>query len=467
MFRKYFSLSLAMGLLMVSAAVASAQTGELRGYVKLKQADGTSAPVVGAAIDVFRLDLTGKYETKTDKRGSFVFAGLPYVGTYIIGASAPGAQPNFLNNVKVGRNVDYEIVLEPGDGKRLTMAEINTILKGGSSAAKTPAAAGESSADKAKRAEIEAKNKELIEKNKKVEESNTILNNKFKLGNTALSAGEAASRAGNYAEADKLLTDSINQYDEGIAADPSHPGVPTLMTNKSQALMDRGIARYNGAVKSAEYSAAVKAGGGGVTALLEPAKNDWKAAAETISKAVEILKATPAPTDPAELANYNRNKYFAVLIRAEAINKVVTKVDPMQADAGVAAYEEYIAMETDPAKKTKAERDLAKMLFEANSYEKAKAAYDKILVASPDDPEALQNLGLILYNLGFVKEAEGKKDEAKQNYQEAANYLGRFIEKAPDGQLKTEAQDVLKNLKEQQNVQAEKTTTTPTRRRKP
>lgn len=465
MFRKYFSLSVAAGLLMISAVVANAQTGELRGHVKLKQADGTSVPLAGAAIDVFRRDLTGKYETKTDKRGGFVFAGLPYVGTYLIGVSGPGAQPNFQDNVKVGRDIDYEIVLEAGDGRRLTLAEINTVMKGGtSSAAKTTptTASGESSADKAKRAEVEAKNKELIDKNKKTDESNKILTEKFKLGNTSLSAGETASRAGNYAEADKLLTDSIAQYDEGIAVDPQHPGAPTLMTNKSQALMDRGIARYNGAVKSAEY----KAGGSGVTALLEPAKKDWKDSAETISKAVEMIKATPAPTDPADLANYNRNKYFAVLIRAEAMNKLVTKVDATQADAGVTAYEEYIAIETDAAKKTKAERDLAKMLFDSNAYDKAKVAYDKILASNPDDAEALQNIGLTLYNLGFMKESEGKKEEAKTTYQEAANYLGRFVEKAPDGPMKTDAQDVLKNLKEQQNVQAEKVAT-PVRRRKP
>jgi len=40
MFRKYFSLTvLAVGLLFSSVVAASAQTGALRGHVKLKQAD--------------------------------------------------------------------------------------------------------------------------------------------------------------------------------------------------------------------------------------------------------------------------------------------------------------------------------------------------------------------------------------------------------------------------------------------
>jgi len=238
------------------------------------------------------------------------------------------------------------------------------------------------------------------------------------------------------------------------------------MTNKSQALMDRAIARYNAAITSEAYKAAIKSGGAGVTTLLEPAKKDWKDAADVATKAVTIFKAQPQPTDPNELANYNRSRYFGFLVRTDAMNKLVTKVDPTQVDAGVTAYEEYLAVETDAVKKTKAERDMAKMLFDANAYDKAKPAYQKILSQNPDDSEALQNMGLTLYNLGFMKESEGKKDEAKASYQEAANYLQQFIEKTTNTELKSEAQAILQNLKEQQNVQAEKPAT-PTRRRRP
>ena len=468
MFRKYCLPTLiTVAFVLSSAILASAQVGALSGHVKLKQADGTEVPAVGAVVDVFRTDISGKYEAKTDKKGEFRWAGLPYSGTYIIAASAPGAQPNFLKDVKVGRDVDYNMVLETGDGKRLTFDEIKTILKNGVTKSTGPAAApAESGADKAKRAEMEAKNREIMEKNKKAEDSNKIIETKFRIGNTTLAAAETANRAGKYAEADALFTEAIGHYDEGIAADPEHPGAPTLMTNKSQALMDRGVARYNSTIISDAYKVANKSGGTGASAMLEPAKKDWKDAAETATKAVGVFKTQPAPTDPTDLANYNRSKYFALLVRTDAMNKVVTKVDQTQVDAGVAAYDEYMALEVDAVKKAKAERDMAKMLFDANAYDKAKPAYEKILAQNPDDPEALQIIGLILYNLGFIKEADGKKDEAKASYQEAANYLQRYVDKAPDGQVKSEAQDILKNLKEQQNVQAEKTTA-PTRRRRP
>jgi tetratricopeptide (TPR) repeat protein len=469
MFRKYSLLTLiAVAFMASSAIIASAQVGALNGHVRLKQADGTLVPLAGAIVDVFRSDISGKYEAKTDKKGEFRWAGLPYSGTYVIGASAPGAQPNFLADVKAGREVDYAIVLETGDGRRLTYDEIKAILKNGAGAgaAKTPGAPVESGADKAKHAEIAAKNREIIEKNKKADDSNKIISEKFKLGNTSLTAGKVANRAGQYAEAMKLFDDALAQYDEGIAADTTHPSVPTLMTNKAQALIDRATAKYNSTIKSEAYAAANKAGGAGGSALFEPAKKDWKDGAEVATKAVEGYKAQSLPTDPAELANFNLGKLFALMTRFSALTKVVTKVDPTQLDTAVASFDEYVAAETDPARKALNERDFAKMLFEANAYDKAKPAYEKILTQNPDDVDALQNIGLILYNLGFMKEADGKKDEAKASYQEAANYLQRFVDKTTDTQLKGEAQAVLQNLKDQQNVQAEKAST-PTRKRRP
>jgi len=465
MLRKYFSLTLGAGLLMLSAVIASAQTGELRGHVKLKQADGTSAPVAGAQIDVFRTDVNGKYDTKTDKRGFFVFAGLPYVGNYIIAVSASGAQPNFLKDVKVGRDVDYEVVLETGDGKRLTLAEINTILKGGSTGtAKTGATtmpSGESSADKAKRAEMEAKNKEITEHNKKVEESNALVSRTFKSGNEALLAGSELTKQNKRDEAITKYTEAITLYDEGIAADPDQPA---LLTNKAMALKSRGVDRYNTGITSKDPNEKGP--------KLEAAKADFKAAAEATRKALDLLKAE-STADPANAARVNANRLSALAANAEAMRLYVTKADGTQADAGRAAYDEYIAAETDPAKKTKALRDEAQMLFDAAGqnadaamYEKARDAYAKILEQNPDDLDVLLNLGYTYYNLGFFKEGQGNKEAAKPIYQEAANYFGKYVEKAPDGQLKSEVQGTLTELKNAQNVQAEKIST-PTRRRKP
>ena len=145
--------------------------------------------------------------------------------------------------------------------------------------------------------------------------------------------------------------------------DPEHPGAPALLTNKTMALNGRAVDRYNAALKSADDAA--KSSG------MEAAKKDWTAAKESGAKAVAMLKATPASTDPAEANSTKVNLYFALLARADATRLFVTKVDQSQADLGVTAYQEYIAVETDPVKKAKAQKDMAQMLFDANAFDRA------------------------------------------------------------------------------------------------
>src|SRR6478735_9859700 len=101
MISKHFYGALAVAVLIASASLtASAQVGELRGHVWMQQADGQKVPLADAQIDVFRTDVKGEYKTKTNKKGEFVFAGLPLVGTYTVAASHPSAQPSFIGDVK-------------------------------------------------------------------------------------------------------------------------------------------------------------------------------------------------------------------------------------------------------------------------------------------------------------------------------------------------------------------------------
>jgi len=444
---------ISLAVLACGALTASAQTGQLRGHVIFKQADGATVKAADAAVDVFRVDLPGKYSTKTTKSGDFIYAGLPYVGTYIIAVSMPNANPTYQANVKAGREIDYELTLIPGDGRRLTLDEIKKNMAGASTS--SASSGGESAADKAKREELEKKNAEIAASNKKAEDTNKIVGETFKAGNTALMAGNEADKANNKEQAIKLYGDALQQYDTGLAADPEQPA---LLTNKAAALKARGVDKYNIAVLSKDDAA--KASG------IEASKADFKAAADAANKAWDLLKKETAAVDPMEQKRQSANKYAAAVVRAEAMRLFVTKGDPTQIDAGIAAFQDYIAVETDAAKKTKAQLDLAQMLFDVNAYEKAKLEYEKILAERPDDPDALSNMGLILFNFGAAKEQEGKKDEAKAMYQLAANYLGQFVEKAPDThKFKADAKAVLAELKNQQNVQAEKPSTRPPRRR--
>ncbi len=102
-------------------------------------------------------------------------------------------------------------------------------------------------------------------------------------------------------------------------------------------------------------------------------------------------------------------------------------------------------------KKAKAQMDDAQMLFDAGAPDKALAEYQKILAANPDNPDALLYAGLSLYSLGAT-------NNDKTKYQEAANYLQRFVDKAPDThKMKADAKAVLEEVKNQQNIKPEKT----------
>ena len=424
-------------VLLFSATFVSAQMDQMRGSVKLVSADGKSTPVSGAQIDVFRTDMKADYHVKTNSKGEWVFAGLPFVGTYTVSVSAPGANPWTRSGVKARADQPLEIILSPGDGKRLTEAEALAAGKSGAAPASSGSSSGESAADKAKAEEMRKKNEEITKENEKIGNVNKIVGDAFKNGNTALMAK-------NYDEA-------IKQYDIGLAADPEHPGAGSLLTNKSTALRTRAVEKYNAAITSKDDAA--KAAG------IEAAKADFTAAAEAANKAVEMIKKQPAATDPADQKQRETNKYFALSARAEAMRLFAMKVDQSKGAEAATAFEEYEAVEPDPVKKTKAEKDYAELLFQtaANSgdqagLEKSIAQYQKILEKNPDDPDALLRLGQAYFNIGALL----NNDKAK--YQEAANYLGRYVDKGPDGQLKTEAKDLIASMK-QWNVAPEKINT--------
>lgn len=442
MIGKYFFGALAVAILVVFAAISAvAQVGELRGTVVIQQADGQKVPLADAQIDVFRTDITGKYNTKTNKKGEYVFAGLPFVGTYVVAASHPTASPNFIPGVKVGRGVPVEIIVTPGSGKRLTIDEIKAA---GGTAPPTAGGSGsggggstESAEDKAKREEMLRKNKEIEESNKKITAANEIIARTFKAGNEALAAATVAAKAQNGEQAIQKYTDAVTQFDEGLVADPEQPAI---LTNKAVALKGRGVEKYNNTIRSKTLDDA------GRTAALEGAKADFKAAAEASSKAVQLLKAQTAPTDPAEQARYNGNKYAAMLTNAESMRLYVSKVDATKAPDGIAAFKDYIAAETDPVKKSKAQLDAAQMLLDSGAADQAFAEFKNVLATTPDSPEANLGAGLALY---------ATNDKAK--FQEAVNYIQRFVDVAPDSHaFKDDAKAILAAIKASENITPEK-----------
>lgn len=435
---KSFALALASALLLAaSAAVTQAQVAQVTGKVMLKQADGSVVPLANATIDIYRTDIKWQAQVKTNKKGEYMHAGVPFVGTYTIVASGPGARPDYVPDVKVSQrpNVDFE--LQPGDGARPTLDDVKAASGGGGAkaaggGARPTAAPSESKEDKAKREELERKNKEIIEGNKKITEANETINRTFKAGNDAFAA--------------KNYDVAIAAYNEGLAAREE----PALYSNKSIALRMRGADRFNSVVNSTDQAAK--------TAGMDSAKKDWTDAAEAGKKALDMMAAMSVPADPAEKSKYDQNKLAALAAYAEAMRLVGTKVDQTRAEEASKVYGEYAAQEIDPAKKSQRTADAAKILFDAGQFDRAVEEYRKILAADPENADANLYLGLALFNSG---------DKAK--FQEAANYLGKFSEKAPDtNPLKADARSIIDFLRTQENIKPEKITTRPaTRGRRP
>ncbi len=233
-------------------------------------------------------------------------------------------------------------------------------------------------------------------------------------------------REGNRALASKDYSEAIRLYDEGLAAMPQ---TAPLLVNKATALKARGVDSYNSAVGFIRDPARKQA-------ITNSALKDFREAAEAATQAVEIIKIEPIATDENEQRRQRANKYAALSVRAEAMRLLVTKVDPSQAVAGLVAFQEYIDVEDDPSRKSRAELDAARMLLESMNTSLAIEQYRGILIRDPDNVDALAGLGLALYQSGD-----------KNRFVEAAGYLQLFIKKAPETHLMREqVMEVLKKL---------------------
>jgi tetratricopeptide (TPR) repeat protein len=375
-------------LLAATGLVASAQTLTVMGKVTMKQADGTEKPVEGAQVDLIRTDIKQEFHTKTNKKGEYTHAGMPY-GTFMIAVSAPGARPAYVANVPVARQPTNNFSLQPGDGSKLTLEQMKAGVATGPAAA-TAAPATESADAKKAREDYEKEVARVAEANKKIEDSNVVVKREFEAGNTAFTAK-------NYDEA-------VAAYDRAIAAQPDQA---VVHLNKSIALRIRAVEKYNTAAKAKD-----KAG-------TDAAKADFKNAAESADKAVKFYREKQGTAGAAPAAAPNELMGY-LSARMEGYRLALQTNAGVEASLAVPAMEEYIAAETDPVKKAKAEAGLGQALFLSGQIDASIAAYRKVLTSNPANLDALFGLGISL-----AADPEGK------HAAEARDALKDFASKAP------------------------------------
>lgn len=439
MFRKNYFISLLTITLFLTGSIAvSAQTAPMSGQIVLKKADGTTEPVANAVIEVYRTDVKAKLPAgKTDKKGYFSFAGFMFGANYALSISAPNIKPEIIPNIKAGMDKVVINVYE-GDGRKWTEEEVRQALTNTAPATTGGAAAKEQSADEKKAQEEYQKQVAAVtEKNKKIEQSTAVIKRTLEEGAKAFQ--------------DKNYDLAIAKFDEGYNADPDFAGsAPVLLNNKSLALINRATNNYNQAVKG---DPAAKA------AAMESVKKDFLEAVSSSDKALVILKGATT-TDAAVQKNYEANKNLALSNRKEAYRLMIkTGADRTKGKEALVAFQEYLSVETDPAKKSATQLALAEAMLDAQEFDQAILEFEKVLADDPNNIEALAGAGFSLVNVGYI-------NNDKSKFQSGANYLQKFAELAPEThKFKADAKGLIETLKKEQNVAPQKSTKTATKKK--
>lgn len=445
MLRKYSIYFFAITIILLGSLATFAQSAPVRGKVELKKADGSMEPVANALVEVYRIDIKAKLPSaKTDKKGQFVFAGLPLGANITLAVSGTGIKPEIHPGVKAGAE-DITITVSAGDGSVLTEDQVRNAV------ATTPKQGGgepaqETAEQKKAREEAQKKYDEALEKNKKIEESNTIIKR-------SLEEGTKAFQEKNYDLA-------ISKFDEGVNADPDFPGTATVLNNnKALALRLRGFEDYRQGVADKPNLAS----------WLEKAKNDFQGSVAASQRTLDLIGKI---ADSVEAKKFDKAKYDALANSVEARRLMIaTNADSSQPKEAITALEQYLAVETDPALKIKNQIWVGNAVRLSGNTALAIPIYRGVLEADPNNFDAMGYLGLCLF-------AEGAGASNKEQMQEGLNFMQRFSETATDkpgdkdyAEFKQSVAEAVKYLKEQEKLIPQKgkttTTTTPAKGKKP
>jgi len=443
MFRKnYLTVFLAALIVFAGSAAVFAQNAPVRGLVKLQKKDGTTEPVMGALIQAYRSDIDrGKMpDAKTNKRGEFNFVGFPLGQRYFLAVSGPGIGPRIFPDVKGGME-SIEITVNEGDGRVLTEAEARQAAKADPGPpAEGGKGSGESAAAQKEREELIKKNADIDAKNKKIQADDDT-------ARRANTEGRAALEAKNYDLA-------IAKFDEGITAVPDYIGsTPILLAGKLLALKSRGFELYLQGAKSTDAPVKIE--------KYNAAKKEYAAALAAYAQAVDIVKKAPAATDPKDqqVRKSIMSDLYANGIEVHRL-MAVGQVDTTRTAEAEVIINEYLAQETDAAKKIKMQTTLGDIMRASGEFDKAAAAYKAVLESAPDNSEVMASLGLSLVAKAMLVDPPSRDD-----LQEGLNYMQKYADTvailptdSPSVQeFKKSVKDTVEYLKTEQKLKAQPT----------
>lgn len=402
-------------LLIVSAAIVSAQTSQVEGNVKVKAADGTLKPVVGALIDIYRLDVKGHWDVKTDKSGHFVRLGMPLQGTYLFVASGPGIQPTWVNNIKISQVPNVDIVANPGDGSTLTLEQVQAAIKSGG--ASQPATTGKA---------VSAEDRAKMEAEKKDYEA------KLKEGQALQASFDAARN--HYNAGIELIkgtppnyTAALSEFEAATTVEPGKHAAMAELAYKANA----NLAETHYQIGVDMFNKKDRAG----------AKPHFEKAVEASNKAIAIASSTPSDAN----ANINNDLliYYNILAKNAQLLVEYYGAAPLVDDT-VKALDKAASIDT--VNKGKWGVTKADMYRAAGRTDEAVAAYKAVIAADPNNADALYGLGLTL-----IASSE------RAQIQEGADTLALFASKAPPTDKRVPiVKEALEGVKNAYKIEAEK-----------
>jgi len=196
---RFCNLAASSAGLLFLAFTSFAQITAIEGVVK----DTDGKPLQGATIQIVRTDIKGNYRVKTDKKGHYIYNGLP-MGTYNLSCEVDGKEIDKVANVKT----------HPGDPLVMDFDLKKAAAQSGSKSSMSDALqTGQISKDLERQLSPEQK-RQLEEQIKKREgdiKKNAALNEAYNAGKTALDANQFDVAVENFNKAAELADTDNNR----------------------------------------------------------------------------------------------------------------------------------------------------------------------------------------------------------------------------------------------------------------
>jgi tetratricopeptide (TPR) repeat protein len=404
MLAKLRKVTIAGSFALLAAASAWAQTATLQGEVK----DQNGQPVKGAVIDLQRTDIKGHYSVKSDKKGHWLYTGLPGASTFDISCMIDGKAVDQVKGVKANYGDDNPPI--NFNSGRMAAAAAAQAQANQTGQASTDQERGMSKEQKEQYEASLKKNSEAIKKNKE-------LNDTFSAGRAALTAAggttDPAQKKTNYQAAiDKF--NAANQMDANQVA---------IWTSLAES--------YEGLGKVSTGDERTKA---------------LDQAAEAYKHSLTIQTKEPqSPQNQAAVYNQLGNIYGMekkMPEAEEALNK---------------------AAQLDPAMAAKANFNMGANLVNGGQPDKATEFFKKATDADPNYAEAW-------YQYGSLQMMQGKVDPktGQQTYPpDTATALKKYLELQPSGPHAQEASALLQALGEKVQTTVTIPSASSTKKKKP